>query len=221
MRHLGKSRGGGHALNAGIGSIDFAAAARSVLLVGQDPDEPSRRAIVHVKSNLAPLGAAIGYTLECGQFFWTGISDLTAGRILAGAQDEEERSSIAEAVDFLKVALCDGGRDAKAIETEARQAGISSVTLRRAKGRLKIRSHKVGVPGSHYQKWVWELPKPEDDQTASEDDQENRIDHLRASDASKETYANNLPEDDQVFDFDHLRGGADHLRDEEMEEVTV
>jgi putative DNA primase/helicase len=46
VRHLGKSRGGGHALNAGIGSIDFAAAARSVLLVGQDPDEPSKRAVV-------------------------------------------------------------------------------------------------------------------------------------------------------------------------------
>ena len=149
VRHLGKSRGGGHALNAGIGSIDFAAAARSVLLVGQDPDDPSRRAVVHVKSNLAPLGEAIGYTLEGGQFFWTGASDLTAGRILASASDDEERGSMAEAVDFLKDALSDGGRDAKAVEVEARQAGINTAALRRAKARLGVRSHKVVMPGAH------------------------------------------------------------------------
>lgn len=38
VRHLSKSRGAGNALNAGIGSIDFTAAARSVLLVGRDPE---------------------------------------------------------------------------------------------------------------------------------------------------------------------------------------
>jgi hypothetical protein len=214
VRHLGKSRGGGHALNAGIGSIDFVAAARSVLLVGQDPDEPSKRAIVHTKHNLTPPGDAVGYMLDCGQFFWTGASDLTAGRILAAAQDDEERGSISEAVDFLKVALCDGGRDAKAIETEARQAGINHATLRRAKTRLGIKSHKVGMPGAHFQKWVWELP--EGAQPVSEDAQASEVEHLRASGADKGTYGNDLAEGAQLFEFEHLRGEVEHLRAEDV-----
>src|SRR5205085_7736773 len=87
VRHLGKSRGGGRALNAGIGSIDFTAAARSVLLVGRDPDDEQKRAVVQTKHNLAPPGDAVGYKLEGNQFFWTGASDLTAGRILAAESD--------------------------------------------------------------------------------------------------------------------------------------
>jgi putative DNA primase/helicase len=213
VRHLGKSRGGGHALNAGIGSIDFAAAARSVLLVGQDPDEPSTRALVQIKNNLAPHGEAVGYKLEEGQFFWTGASDLTAGRILAAATDEEERGSIVEAVAFLRIALSDGGRDTKAVESEAKQAGVNPATLRRAKMKLGVRSHKVGMPGTHYQKWVWELPGAEGAQPASEDAQENGVEHLRASCCRKCLYPRRLPEGAQVLDFEHLRRPVEHLRD--------
>lgn len=222
VRHLGKSRGGGHALNAGIGSIDFTAAARSVLLVGKDPDEPMKRAIVQIKNNLAPHGEAVGYTLEAGQFFWTGASDLTAGRILSGAEDEEERGSMAEAVDFLRVALSDGGRDAKAIEAEAKQAGVNPATLRRAKARLGVRSHKVGMPNTRLQKWVWELPAAEGAQAAAEGVQENGIEHLRANDTDKGDYDNNLSEDAQTPELEHLRRPVEHLRDEDVpDELAV
>lgn len=204
VRHLSKSRGSGNALNAGIGSIDFVAAARSVLLAGQDPDDPARRAIVQTKNNLAAIGEAVGYRLEAGQFYWTGGSDLTAGRILATASDEDERSSIVEAADFLRSALCDGGRDAKAIEAEARQAGINPVTLRRAKKRLDVRSHKVGMPGSHHQKWVWELRSAEGDPSRSEDDQTDGRDHLRSNSSRNGGCSNDLTEGDQALSSDHL-----------------
>ena len=206
VRHLGKSHGGGHALNAGIGSIDFTAAARSVLLVGRDPDDESKRAVVQTKNNLAPHGEAIGYKLENSQFFWTGASDLTAERILAAASDEGERSTISEAVDFLRVALSSGGRDSKAIKGEAKEAGISEPTLRRAKARLKVQARKVGLPGSHYQKWVWELP--EGDQLSAEGDQKKESDHLRANGTGKGTYSQHLAEDDQDSKFDRLREQA-------------
>jgi hypothetical protein len=205
VRHLGKARGGGHPLNAGIGSIDFAAAARSVLLVGADPDETNKRAIVQIKNNLAPHGPSIGYTLEDSCFYWTGESDLTAGRILAPASDEEERSTITDAVDYLRTALATGARDSKAIKDEAKQGGISEKTLLRAKTRLNVQAKKIGAPGSHYQKWVWELP-------SSEDGQVRAVDHLRASETDKDTYGNNLAEDGQPTVFDHLRGPVDHLR---------
>lgn len=205
VRHLGKSRGGGHALNAGLGSIDFTAAARSVLLVGRDPDDEQKRAVVQTKNNLAPIGEAIGYKLEDSQFYWTGTSDLTAGRILAAESDEGERCTITEAVDFLRTALSSGGRDSKAIKAEAREAGISEATLRRAKTRLKIQAKKVGLPGSHYQKWIWRLPDNEGAQECAEDDQKPNDEHLRANDAEKETYSQHLAEDDQASEIDHLR----------------
>ncbi|HZH91588.1 MAG TPA: AAA family ATPase [Pyrinomonadaceae bacterium] len=205
VRHLGKSRGGGHALNAGIGSIDFTAAARSVLLVGRDPDDEQKRAIVQTKNNLAAHGEAIGYKLEGSQFFWMGVSDLTAERILAASSDEGERSTITEAVDYLRTALSSGARDSKAIQEEARQAGISEATLRRAKARLKVQPRKVGMPGSHFQKWVWELPNNEGAQQGYEDAQTSENDHLRANGTDKGSYSTHLAEDDQGSEFEHLR----------------
>jgi hypothetical protein len=168
VRHLGKSRGGGHALNAGIGSIDFVAAARSVLLAGQDPDDATKRAVVQSKNNLAPIGEAVGFTLERGQFFWTGASTLTAGRILALPSDEEERGTLAEARDFLRAVLSNGTRDSNELKSEARQAGISERTLFRAKKALKVKAEKVGLPRSEGQKWVWKMPA-EDCQPSAEE----------------------------------------------------
>jgi len=213
IRHLSKSRGGGHALNAGIGSIDFAAAARSVLLVGRDPDDEMKRAVVQTKNNLAPHGAAIGYTLEGGCFYWTGESDLTAERILAAASDDEERSTITEAVDFLRTALSAGARDSKAVKAEAKDGGISAATLRRAQKRLKVRAKKVGLPGSQYQKWVWALSAPEGAQVAAEGAQKTEVEHLRASEPNKDSYGNNLAEGAQLSKFEHLREQVEHLRE--------
>ena len=212
VRHLGKSRGGGHALNAGIGSIDFAAAARSVLLVGQDPDEPTKRAIVQIKNNLAPLGPALGYKLENSQFWWTGESDITAGRILSTVPDEEERGAQDEAVEFLRALLADGPRAANEVKAEARRAGISEPTLRRAKDRLGVRAQKSGGRfGDAAQRWVWTLP--EDDQGSAEGDQKTGVDHLLASGTDKGTYSQHLAEGDQGSKFDHLlrRDGGFYL----------
>lgn len=45
----------------GLGSIDFQAAARSVLIVGRIKDEPKIRVVCHVKSSLAPEGKSIAF----------------------------------------------------------------------------------------------------------------------------------------------------------------
>ena len=54
MRHLNKPRGT-RSIYAGQGSIDFTAAARSVLLAGCGADDDAERAPVQIKSNLATL----------------------------------------------------------------------------------------------------------------------------------------------------------------------
>ena len=53
----------------GLGSIDFHAAARSVLLVGRLKSEPSVRVVAHDKSNLAPEGKSIAFSLDAENGF--------------------------------------------------------------------------------------------------------------------------------------------------------
>jgi putative DNA primase/helicase len=212
VRHLGKSRGGGHALNAGIGSIDLVAAARSVLLVGADPDEPNKRAIVQVKNNLAPHGEAIGYTLDDGQFHWTGASPLTATRILSVASDDVERGALVNAKEFLSSALADGAREVEEVAKEARQVGITMQTLRRAREQLGIRARRVGQPGTK-QQFLWSLDGVHQ---GFDDVQKTENEHHRVNGGDKGTYSNNLPDDVHTLEFEHHREPIEHHRTEEI-----
>jgi putative DNA primase/helicase len=211
VRHLGKSRGGGHALNAGIGSIDFAAAARSVLLAGQDPDDSSKRAVVQIKNNLASIGEAIGYTLEGGQFYWTGISTLTAGRILSLPSNEEERGARSEAIEFLRPALADGPHPSKEINSEARNADISASTLRRAKDTLGVRALKEGGHfGGDSQKWLWALP--EGAYPHIEEAQNIAGEHLQANGSNKGACSSGLTEDAHSLKSERLQQTDERLQ---------
>ena len=60
--HLNKAAGGQSAYR-GLGSIDFRAAARSVLLIGRVKREPNVRVIVHDKSSLAPEGKPVAFII--------------------------------------------------------------------------------------------------------------------------------------------------------------
>jgi hypothetical protein len=155
IRHLGKSQQD-RAIYRGLGSIDFTAAARSVLLAGQDPDNSARRALIHTKSSLAETGASIGYEIRDGIFLWAGISELTAGQVLAPDQAEGETSALDEAKEFLRDILADGPVMTKLIEKQGRGAGISGPTLRRAKTDLKIKAIKQGDC------WYWLLTIQDD-----------------------------------------------------------
>ncbi|HEX7956344.1 MAG TPA: AAA family ATPase, partial [Pyrinomonadaceae bacterium] len=217
LRHLSKSKGGGDALNAGIGSIDITAAARSVLLVGRDPDDDKRRAIVQTKNNLAPQGGALGYKVEEGRFYWTGESTLTAGRILSLPSDEQGRGEQAEATDYLRQALSEGPRPSKDIKAEAHQVGLSEQMLRTARMRLGVRTRKEGGSfGSMGQRWVWYIPSAEDVAEdvaeAAEDVRESGNQHLQANCADKDTYGNGLAEDVAPPFSQHLQQLQQHLQ---------
>lgn len=61
--HLNKAVGSNSAYR-GLGSMDFHAAARSVLLVGRMKKGPRVRVIVHDKSSLAPEGKSVAFSLS-------------------------------------------------------------------------------------------------------------------------------------------------------------
>jgi len=159
IRHLGKGQKD-RAIYRGLGSVDFAAAARSILLAGQDPRNPQDKAIIHVKSSLAEIGPSIGYQIQDGKFFWTGISHLTADNVLAPAPREEEKSAVEEAVDFLEEVLADGPRPAKEILKEARNVGITERTLNRAKTQVGVIAKRIGEQGKRGGGiWYWYLDR--------------------------------------------------------------
>ena len=103
VRHLTKG-GRDKAIYRGLGSIDITAACRSVLLVGADAADRNKRALVHVKSNLAPQGDPIGTCSTAVSFAGPACPTFTAERILA-AETTEDGTAVSEATEFVREAL--------------------------------------------------------------------------------------------------------------------
>jgi DNA repair protein RadA/Sms len=163
IRHLTKS-GKDKASYRGMGSIDFTAAARSVLLVGKDPDDETKRVIVQTKSSLAETGKSIAFTINDGKFEWLGHTEITAAEVLAPekieSDGEEDKTPMKEARKYLIDSLRDGAKPAKELLGGVRFSGFSERTLKKAKNDLKIKSYKTGDV------WYWSFPpdaEPEDE----------------------------------------------------------
>ncbi len=119
-----------------LGSIDFRAAARSVLVVGKSKDDPNIRILAHDKSSLAPAGASLAFALgdEDG-FRWLGVYEITADELLAGIEKKESKTQ--EARDLIRNMLS-GGKEvlSSQLDKAALERGISTRTLRDAKKEL-------------------------------------------------------------------------------------
>jgi AAA domain-containing protein len=158
IRHLTKDAKT-KALYRGLGSIDFAAAARSILIVGLDPQRPDRRVVAHLKSNLAPKGSSFSYELREGQFLWTGPSKLTASSLCKSEPTGEQQGALEEAVCFLTDALAAGPKPVEQVRAEAKKAGITPATLRRARIAVGVGSRRISIPGGKpgEGEWHWFL----------------------------------------------------------------
>ena len=148
--HMNKNSNGKSSYR-GLGSIDFQAAARSVLIVGRVKDEPEVRVVCHTKSSLAPEGTSIAFRLDKNNGFeWIGEYDISADELLNG-DGRGQKSQTAK--KFLLEILANGGMTQKKIAEEAEARGIKSKTLWNAKRELEIDSVKRG------KQWYWMLPE--------------------------------------------------------------
>jgi hypothetical protein len=155
VRHVGKGKGGGDPRAAGLNGVGWRAAARSVLLVGVNPQNETERGLAQTKCNLtATSSQTLGFTITHDGFGWLKESRLTAASMLSAFVQESHTdiSEREEAVSFLRSTLADGPVDQKTIEKEREAAGITVSTLRRAKSQLGVKSRKCGLGG-----WMWEL----------------------------------------------------------------
>lgn len=81
--HMNKASGN-KAAYQGMGSIDFFAVARSVLLVGRVEGESNTRAVVQIKNNLAAFGHPKAFALSEDGFKWLGDYEITVDEVLGG-----------------------------------------------------------------------------------------------------------------------------------------
>ena len=148
--HMNKNSNGKSSYR-GLGSIDFQAAARSVLIVGRIKDEPEIRVVCHVKSSLAPEGKSIAFRLDKDKGFeWIGEYDISADDLLSG---DNRGQKIHAAKEFLKEILVSGSMAQTKVAEEAESRGIKKKTLWNAKKELEIDSVKIG------NQWFWMLPE--------------------------------------------------------------
>lgn len=141
-------------LYRGLGSIDIAAIARSVLMIARDKYDSEMRYMFPVKSSLAPFGSAIGFGFnETKGFYWTGKCDIDYGDYDEGIRISASKEKQAEfcIVEQLK----NGPATGKDVYSAASEMGISERTVQSAKKKLGVESFRKG------DSWYWRLPEKE------------------------------------------------------------
>ena len=180
VAHLNKGQGSDPLQRLG-GSIGIPAAARSVLLLGRDPDDPdgSRRILAHVKNNLAAPVASLAFTLESVQLAESGIETVRiveAGPSSYHAVDllsferTDRGSKLTEAIALLEERLGTGPKLASELLEAGKELGISESTLKRAKNQLGVESEKAGFGAG----WLWRLSSAEGETKPASDEGETK-----------------------------------------------
>ncbi|WP_368834357.1 AAA family ATPase [Mycobacterium intracellulare] len=150
LRHLNKAKGG-DPLYRGGGSIGIVGAARAGMLVAPDPEDPERRVLASVKSNLGPPPGSLAYRLvEAGdhgvaRVQWEGSTEHTARTLLADHSDGDDEDR-REVDHWLKAYLEDDGGSANAREviSDGKLAGFTEDVLKKARKRLKLKTNRHG-----------------------------------------------------------------------------
>ena len=179
VRHYGKSDRS-KVIHSGLGSIDITAHMRRTLALYQDPADPQRRILADGKTNGRPAPSmalrlvgvdldvetdAGTITVETVRVDWDGMSELTAADLNAhelrhGGDSDEANSALDAAREFLREVLTDGPQLADEIATQAKKAGVSLATLRRAKDKEQVKARRRPQDGVGGHKWPWEWYDP-------------------------------------------------------------
>jgi archaellum biogenesis ATPase FlaH len=157
VTHLRKSAG--VAVYRAIASIAFTAAARAVWAVASDPEDVERRLLLAVKQNLSANPGGLAFRIEMthnnvARLAWEpGAVVLAANDVLGNVDVQQDQSERREAREWLVDFLADGPVAVKRIQDGAKAAGLSWMTVRRAKEGLAVAARKSGYQG----KWEWRL----------------------------------------------------------------
>lgn len=200
VTHLTKG-GGGKAMYRATGSLSFVAAARAAHLVAADPDQPQRRLVLPMKSNLGIQNSGLAYSIygmdvkDLGNHpcvAWeTAPVEMTADQLLSRETEPSSHGrELESAVNWLRELLAPGPVLQADVKTAATQAGFSWATVRRAKTELRVKPIKNGFGSGA--SWSWSLIAP------------GEYAHKGAQSETVST----LDENEHLRDFDSASGGG-------------
>jgi hypothetical protein len=166
VSHLTKAAGS-QALMRVTGSLAFVAAARAAYLVVADPEDKARRLFLPMKNNLGPDAEGLAFSIEtatvpspAGELATSRVSwesetvSMTADEAMQAEMGPQNVSALTEAMEWLQAALADGPEWAAKVNEEAKAAGITLMTLRRAARALSVVKEKPSMKGG----WRWSIP---------------------------------------------------------------
>ncbi len=147
--HLNKKQGS-RDLYRGLGSIDLVAAARSVLQIDTDEENPEYRIVRHIKSSLAPKGRSFGFAIgPDSALHWTVPEPDEKEPEYELPDDLPSAGRQEQICALLKGALAQGPARATDIQSLMRQEAVSQRALLLAKSMLNIGSFRQGGV------WYW------------------------------------------------------------------
>jgi putative DNA primase/helicase len=161
ITHFTKGSNGREPIERITGSVAFGAIGRVVLVAAKEASREDGtlggRFLARAKSNIGPDGG--GFSFELKQTLvpnyprivasiakFGGAIEGSARELLQKAEaeaDDQTGGSLREAMDFLKEELSGGPRLTKKVCASAKEAGISSATLKRARQELGVISRKA------------------------------------------------------------------------------
>jgi hypothetical protein len=210
VSHLNKSQAG-NALGRVTGSLAFVAAARAAYIVARDPQEQTKRLLLPIKNNLGNDRTGLSYRIAEENGIPYVVWDrepvtISADEALAPVvESESQRASRGDAAEFLANMLKDLPAKVDDIKREAKDAGISWATVRRAKELIGAKSKKSGFDKGS---WVWFLP-PNAKMLSRTDI------HLSTFGGVEHLRENDDVEDAQVVeDAQSSHGVGEHVRDD-------
>lgn len=168
ITHFAKGGQGTDPTQRVVGSVAFSAVARVVMVAAKvkaDGEAKNARILARTKSNIGPDGGGFHYFLEQTQplpgihashVAWGNAVEGTARELLTDPEDapddDGEKSALETAMEFLVEILKDGSAPSKYVESEAKEAGISQRTVRRASEVLRVKKRKMNDA------WYWFKP---------------------------------------------------------------
>ncbi len=168
ITHFSKGGQGQDPASRVVGSIAFTAVARVVLVAAKvkGEDGEDRRILARSKSNIGPDDGGFTYSLEQSEplpdihasyVSWGDSVEGSARELLTdpGLDSEEESgptNAVEAAADFLRQVLADGPSPSKFVQDEAKSAGVSWASVRRAADKLSVLKQKGDG------RWYWKLP---------------------------------------------------------------
>lgn len=155
VMHLSKMTSAA-AINRVLGSVDIVGAVRSVLVITKHPRIEKHKVICHEKSNLAPAGESICYSIENGAVKWGEFCTLSADDCLLAGKQKREKDKLQIAVEFIesRLKICKKVDVNEIREIVVDEMGISYKTAQRAKNKLGLIEERDGFAGQVF----WRLP---------------------------------------------------------------